>query len=111
MSEIASGLWIIIGVIVLIVVGKNWNRIFAPATSTITTTTSNESRCEYIDVNGNTVSITGSGAEFERLCREKKQSDRMYLNNVYYTPYRYYYGYNWYSYPWSGRWSNRVRVY
>lgn len=63
---------------------------------------SNELTCEYIDSNGRTVKITGSGTEFENLCRNRRQTDRLYYNNVYYTPYRYYYYPTQYSYyPWS----------
>lgn len=66
-----------------------------------------ELTCEYIDANGRTVKITGSGTEFENLCKQRRQTDSLVYGNSYYTPYRYYYyPYQYNYYPWS----NNFRV-
>lgn len=52
-------------------------------------------KCELQDNTGRTITITGSGPEFERMCRQRNIN----LYNTYWTPLYYY---TWYR-PWGWR--------
>lgn len=52
-------------------------------------------KCQLQDANGRTITITGSGPEFERMCRQQNVN----LYNTYWTPVYYY---RWWN-PWGWR--------
>lgn len=80
-----------------------------------TVTTDDTVKCEYQDANGNTITITGKGDEFERLCKAKRGDQAHYFTGYSqpYYPYRYWYypvyGYQWYYYP-NYFWGNRAVI-
>lgn len=80
MKEILSAFGIIIAIIIIVAVIKNWSRIFPPATpSTIVDTTDDELKCEVRNANGQVVTISGKGDEFERICTQSKVNQPVYV--------------------------------
>lgn len=82
MKEIASGLGIIIGIIVLVALGKNWNKIFPASTSISNSSTlGNAMTCTLRSATGNLITISGNSndPQFVNMCQNSYPNQPYYI--------------------------------
>lgn len=85
MKELFTGLLIFAGILGLIAIYKNWDRIFTPKPSA----DSNEITCELRDPQGNVIKITGieGDTQFERMCTKSTTNQPVYVYPYYFVRY------------------------
>lgn len=83
MKEILSGIGIVVGIIILIAIGKNWNRIFTPSKLPANNLVSgnNEMTCTLRGASGNIITIAGSSTDpqFVNMCRNSFPNQQYYV--------------------------------
>lgn len=95
MKELFTGLLIFAGILGLIAIYKNWDRIFPPKEPLVD---SNEITCELRDPKGNVIKITGieGDTQFERMCTQSTTNQPVYVYPYYYVRQ---YRHRWYKKP------------